>query len=193
MSTIAAVIGRILIGAYFVVAGAIILLAPEPADALFTSAGLVPGLALTVGLFEVIAGVALALGAMTRIMAIGLAVWTGISIAVFHGQVTQPAQVPEILMNVAVLGGLLLVFAHTQIWWSFDSMRAARRADLANFRAQDRVREAELAAARQTHDAELRAARAEGAVAASPIGTPVSSGVSTPVATSTTAPHRRWF
>lgn len=186
MSTIAAVIGRILIGAYFIVSGAIILLAPAPADALFTSAGLVPGLALTVGLFEVIAGVALALGAATRIVAILLAVWTGTSIAVFHGQVTQPAQVPEILMNMAVLGGLLLVFAHTQIWWSFDSMRAARRADLANFRAQERVREAELGAARQTHDAELRAARAEGTAAATPVTTSLADGTAT-------APRRRWF
>ena len=146
MSTVAAVIGRLLIGVYFIVTGAIMLIAPGPSDAMFHLVGLVPGTALLVGMLEVVAGFCLAIGALTRLTAVLLAAWTAVTIALFHPTVTSPAEVPGILLQAALIGGLLLVFAHSQMWWSWDAMRRDRRAarDLHNADAR-------------THDAELRA------------------------------------
>ncbi len=68
------------------------------------------------------------------------------------------------LKDVAIAGGLLLVFAHSQIWYGWDRIRRERREEIA------------------VHDAELRAARAEGAAEAA----------AHPVAVET-EPRRRWF
>ena len=85
-----------------------------------------------------------------------------------------------------MIGGMLLVFAHSQMWWSWDRMRAARRGEVV-------ARQAELDA----RDAELRAARAQGA--ASVTGTaPVADGavvtdVDRDEASGVVRSRRRWF
>ena len=166
MSTLTAVIGRMLIGAYFIVTGAIMLVAPTPSDALFATVGLVPGTALLVGLVEVVAGFCLAIGALTRLTAVILALWTASTIALFHPTVTAPAQIPDILLQAALIGGLLLVFAHSQMWWSWDAMRRDRR----------ETRRA-LDAEQRSHQADLRATHAEAVAVAAPAA----------------AVRRRWF
>ena len=178
MSTLTAVIGRILIGAYFIVTGAIMLIAPAPSDALFATVGLVPGTALLVGLVEVIAGFCLALGALTRLTAVILALWSAITIALFHPAVTSPAQVPDILLQAALIGGLLLVFAHSQMWWSWDAMRRDRRDARRALDAEQRAHRTDVQTETRLHDAELRAARAEGRAASEPAATTL---------------RRRWF
>jgi putative oxidoreductase len=54
------------------------------------------------------------------------------------------------MKNVAIAGGFLCLFAHSQMRWSYDSMRLTRRAEIAE---RDGVAKA--------HEAELRAAAAE--------------------------------
>ena len=51
-------------------------------------------------------------------------------------------------------GGLLLVFAHSQLWYGWDRITRDRRGEIATRDAEERAREAEL-----------RAARAEGTAA----------------------------
>lgn len=144
MSTIAAVIGRILVSLLFVVSGAMKLLDPGPVAGMLAGVGLPAALTIPTGLFEVLLGVALAIGMMTRLAAILLAAFTALTIFFFHNQFNDPAQAPTILLHVALIGGLLGIFAHSQIWWSYDALRHQRRDELA------------------ARDAEVRVARAEG-------------------------------
>lgn len=161
MSTIAAVIGRIFIAALFIVSGAIKLLAPAIAAQTFVAAGFSQALVVPVALFEIVAGACIAIGLMTRLAALLLTSYTVLTIVFVHNQFSDPAQTTTILMHVALVGGLLLVFAHSQIWWSYDHMRRRRAEERAAREADER-----------RHDAELRAARAEGrseAVARAPV------------------------
>lgn len=162
MSTIAAVIGRILLAIIFIMSGLGKLFDPLTTAGMLDAAGLSPGLAVPVGAFELLAGVALALGLMTRLVAVLLFVYTGLAILFFHNRFTDPFQLNQAFKNLAIMGGLLLVFAHSQMWWSWDRMRRDRRSALAVRDAERRGDDAVLAAERRAHEAELRAARAEG-------------------------------
>lgn len=196
MSTIAAVIGRILVALLFVVSGIMKLADPGPAAAMIQSAGMSPALTVPVALAEIVLGVALAIGMMTRLSALLLAAFTVVTILLFHNQFADPAQMPTILLHVALVGGLLGLFAHSQIRWSYDALRARR------FEADaEREREAN----ERIHDAELRAARAEGHLTGAQADAPFSAarteseiiaargeGLIDPVDTPP-PPRRRWF
>jgi putative oxidoreductase len=108
---------------------------------------------------------------MTRIASILLAGFTLITAILFHNQLTDPMQSANFLKNVAIAGGLLLVFAHSQIWYGWDRISRERRHELESRDAEKRAR-----------DAELRAARAEGAAHPAPNA-----------ASADVAPRRRWF
>jgi putative oxidoreductase len=151
MSTIAAVIGRIFIAVIFLVSGAGKLVDPAATEAMITGVGFPPGLGIVAGVFEVAAGLCLAVGLMTRLTAVLLFGFVALATLLFHNRVNDPLQLTMALKNLAIMGGLLLVFAHSQMWWSYDSMRRSRKAELT-------VSDAE----RRAHEAEIRAARAEG-------------------------------
>lgn len=164
MSSIAAVVGRILLAVIFVVSGATKLMTVAATSAMIAGVGLPGGLAIPVGLFELIAGICLALGLMTRLASLLLFLFTLLAAILFHNRLTDPLQSTMFLKDVAIAGGLLLVFAHSQIWYGWDRIRRERREEIA------------------VHDAELRAARAEGAADAA----------THPVAVEV-EPRRRWF
>ena len=141
MSTIAAVIGRLLIGLLFIFSGFGKIIDPAATAGYITSATTLPGsLALPTGIFEVVAGVLLAIGLMTRLVAILLAGFVALTIFFFHNRFGDPAEQTAILQHLALIGGLLAVFAYGQVKGTFDYMRERRK----------------------RYDAELRAARAEG-------------------------------
>ena len=170
MSSIAAVIGRIFLAIIFIVSGATKLMTVAATEAMIVGVGLPGGLAIPTGLFELIAGLCLVLGLMTRIASILLAGFTLLAAVLFHNNLADPMQSAMFLKNVAIAGGLLLVFAHSQMWYGWDRIRRERRHEIA-------VRDADA----RVHDAELRAARAEGAAQAAPD------------ARVEVAPRRRWF
>jgi putative oxidoreductase len=172
MSSIAAVIGRILLAIIFIVSGATKLMNVAATEAMITGVGMPGGLAIPTGLFELIVGICIALGLMTRIASILLAGFTLLAALLYHNRLDDPMQSAMFLKDVAIAGGLLLVFAHSQIWYGWDRIRRDRRHEVATHDAEARVREAEL-----------RAARAEGAVQGS---------THTPT-TVESAPRRRWF
>ena len=168
MNMISAAIGRILLALIFIVSGASKLFDTAATEAMITGAGFPAGLAIPTGAFELIAGLAVALGFMTRLFAILLAGFSLLTAVLFHNQVTDPIQAAMALKNVAIAGGFLCLFAHSQMRWSYDSMRLTRRAEIA-----------ERDSAVKVHEADLRAtaaeARAEGLrtapVAAAPVVT----------------------
>lgn len=169
MSSIAAVVGRIFLAVIFIISGAGKLMAPSATEAMLAGVGMPAGLAVPTGLFELIAGLLLAAGLMTRIASILLAGFTLLAAILFHNQLTDQMQSVMFLKDVAIAGGLLLVFAHSQLWYGWDHVRRERRHELETRDAEARI-----------HDAELRAARAEGVAVAHP-------------ADGDLPPRRRWF
>lgn len=157
MASIAAFVGRILLALIFIVSGANKLVDPAGTEAMITGVGLPAGLAIPTGVFELMAGSAVALGFMTRLFAILLAGFTLLTAFFFHNRLGDPMQAVHAMKNLAITGGLLCLFAHSQMRWSYDSMRLRRKGEIA-------ARDAETRA----HEAELRAARAEGRAAVVP-------------------------
>ena len=142
MSMIAAIIGRLLLAVMFIISGVLKIADPAQTAQMLESTNLPASLAMPTGWFELIAGILLAIGFMTRLVAIVLAVFVGLTIFFFHNDFVDPIQGALALKNVAIIGGLLMVFAYGQMRGSYDHMRTRRKA----------------------HEAELRAAHAEGKV-----------------------------
>lgn len=154
MSKIAAIIGRIFLGVIFIVSGAGKLMDVAGTEAQITGVGLPGGFAIGVGLFELVAGLCLAAGLMVRLVAILLFLFVAATTLFYHNEFTDPLQSAMALKNVAIMGGLLLAFAQSQMWSHYYSITRERKGELAALEAEKRV-----------HDAEIRAARAEGIAA----------------------------
>ena len=173
MSTLFAVIGRIFIAVIFIVSGSIKLMSVTATNAMIVAVGLPGGLAIPTGLFELVAGSCLVLGFFTRFAAFLLAVFTALATLFFHNQINDPLQATMAMKNLAMIGGLFLVIAHSQMWWSYDAMRRTRREERVATKAagdsEARVRDAEARA----HEAELRVARMEGAISATDAPAPI--------------------
>ena len=148
MSMIAALIGRILLAVIFIVSGIGKIMDPAPASGMMASVGLPANMALGVGIFELVAGVLLAIGLMTRLVSIVLFVYVALTILFFHNALADPAQQVNALKNLAIMGGMLMVFAYGQMRWSYD-----------HWRARDKLRDADIRLAHAV-------GRAEGATAA---------------------------
>lgn len=157
MSAVVAFIGRVLIALLFIVSGAFKIMDPTGMAGMFENFGLPANSGLFLGIFEVVAGILLALGLMSRLVSILLAAFVLVTIAVAHNPLVDPAELTAALKNLAITGGLLLVFAYGQMRWSYDHMRTQRKGELATAEAEERA-----------HEAELRAARAEGRAEGSP-------------------------
>ena len=160
MSMIAVFIGRLFIALIFIVSGINKLIHLNDTNAMISAAGLPAGLAIPVGLFELVAGVCIALGVATRLFAILLAGFVLATILFFHRDFTDPMQAMAAMKNLAIAGGLLCLFGYGHTRWSYDALRQRRRDELARHEAETRLTEAEL-----------RAARAEGRAEA--VGAPV--------------------
>ncbi len=153
MSMIAVFIGRLFIALIFVVSGINKLIHVSDTNAMISAAGLPGGLAIPTGLFELVAGVCIALGIATRLFAILLAAFVLLTILFFHREFGDPMQAMAAMKNLAIAGGLLCLFGYGNTRWSYDALRQRRRDELATHKAELRA-----------SDAELRAAHAEGRV-----------------------------
>ena len=160
MSMIAVFIGRLYIALIFIVSGINKLIHVSDTSAMISAASLPGGLAIPVGLFELIAGLCIALGIAVRLISILLAFFVLATILFFHREFTDPVQAMVAMKNLAIAGGLLCLFGYGHTRWSYDALRQRRRDELAAHRAQQHAT-----------DAELRAARAEGRAEA--VGAPV--------------------
>jgi putative oxidoreductase len=171
MSLIAAVVGRLLLAVVFIVSGLQKIIDPGPTAQMLIATNLPANFALPTGVFELVAGLLLAIGLMTRLVAVVLAGFVALTIFFFHNRFGDPLQATLALKNLAIMGGLLMTFAYGQVRGTFDYMRERRR----------------------TYDAEVRAARAEGraeGIAAVP-QTVVADVDGNGVAA--VRPKRRWF
>jgi putative oxidoreductase len=128
----AVVIGRVLLALMFVLSGFGKLGNIAGTAGYIASSGLPAAstLAVLVGLFEVVAGLALAVGFKARWAALGLALFTLLASLLFHQFWAAPAaqQMMQQLMfmkNLAIAGGMFMVAALGAGPLAFDSRRAA--------------------------------------------------------------------
>jgi putative oxidoreductase len=166
VSKLAAIVGRFLIALIFIVSGASKLMDVAATESLITGVGLPAGLAIPTGLFELVAGLCLATGFMVRFVSVLLAAFVALTILFFHHQFADPLQRVMALKNLALIGGLALAFAHSQMWSHYYAISRERRGELAARSVEARLHDAELRAAR----AEARAdALAQGGTVAAPV------------------------
>jgi len=120
--------GRFLLALMFILAGFGKLANASATAQFMASGGLpnLPGLALLVGAFEVLTGIALIVGFKARWAALALAVFTTVATLMFHAYWSMPADQQYIqqlmfLKNLAVVGGMLAVAALGAGRWSVDA------------------------------------------------------------------------
>jgi putative oxidoreductase len=182
MSKIAAIVGRMLLAIIFIVSGAGKMMDPAGTAQALAGVGLPGRFAIPAGIFELVAGLMLAVGFMVRLVALLLIVFTALTIMFFHHEFTDPVQGVMALKNLAIMGGLLLAFAHSHMWSHYYAITREHEGQRAALEAEKRA-----------HEAELRAAKAEGlaegrgdARAADPVVTDADRD-------GAPARHRRWF
>lgn len=115
-------VGRILLAVIFLLSGVNKVFAPGPTQAYIAAAGLpVPLLAYIVALVvEIGGGVLLVIGWQTRWAALALAAFTLVAAFGFHSNFAEQNQMIHFLKNVAIVGGLLQVFAFGPGAFSID-------------------------------------------------------------------------
>jgi putative oxidoreductase len=125
-------IARVLLALMFVLAGIGKLTGLEGTAGYIASKGLPAPMLLAVaaGVVELVAGVLIIIGWQARWAALALAVFTLVASVIFHNYWAMPAeeQMMQQLMfmkNLAVTGGLLLVFAFGAGALSLDARRGA--------------------------------------------------------------------
>jgi putative oxidoreductase len=129
---IATVFARLLLALMFVASGVSKLAGIEGTAGYIASVGLPAPqmLALGAGVLEVVAGTMLIVGWQARWAALALAAFTFVASVLFHNFWAQPAdqafvQQLMFMKNLAVIGGLLFVFAQGPGRVSFDARRLA--------------------------------------------------------------------
>jgi putative oxidoreductase len=60
---------------------------------------------------EIVGGLALVLGMRAKTAALIVAIYLVPTTLVFHGRISDPAMLTQLLKNAAIIGGLLMVFA----------------------------------------------------------------------------------
>jgi putative oxidoreductase len=126
----AALVGRVMLAAMFLLAGISKIGGFDGTVAYIASKGLPLPMALAVGtvLLEIVAGLALIVGWRARWAALALAAFTVIASVIFHAYWAMPVEQQRMqqlmfMKNMAVTGGLLMVFALGAGRFSLDGRR----------------------------------------------------------------------
>lgn len=111
LSAYAPLVGRIFIGALFLIAGFGKLGDVAGFAGYMASAGVPAFLAWPAVIFELALGASMILGFQTRIMALLGAGFCIVAAVLYHNP-SDPAQMNTFLKNFAIAGGFLMIFAH---------------------------------------------------------------------------------
>ncbi|GMN14960.1 DoxX family protein [Altererythrobacter sp. MTPC7] len=115
IARIAAIGGRIMLAILFILAGVNKLLNLDTTQAYIEGVSVLPSfLALPAALFEIFGGMALAVGLWPRIVAPAMAVFTLLTIVFFHYDTSSTQEMALAMKNLAIAGGLFMVFAHAE-------------------------------------------------------------------------------
>lgn len=129
MNNLSNLVGRFGLSAIFVLSGFAKLGAGYEGTQGYMEAMGVPGGLLPLVIFaEIVGGLAVAAGLLTRWAALGLAVFSVASAFLFHFQLADQMQFINFFKNIAIAGGFLVLAAHGAGKFSVDGLIAARRA-----------------------------------------------------------------
>ena len=125
---------RILIGVLFFMSGLSKLAAPAATQGYIASVGLpAPVVAFAVAAtVELVGSSLLVAGVRTRLVAVGMAVFTLATALTFHRNFADQNQMIHFMKNIAIMGGLLQVAAFGGGKFSVDAWLARRAAGPAN-------------------------------------------------------------
>jgi putative oxidoreductase len=106
-------LSRLLISPIFLVAGVQKLLHFSQTQAYIAQSGLPMAKFCAAGaiFIEIVGGLALVLGLRTKPVALIMALYLVPTTLIFHGHISDPAMLTQLLKNAAIIGGLLMVFA----------------------------------------------------------------------------------
>jgi len=125
IQTLSAPLGRLLLAMIFIITGAGKIGAYAGTQGYMESMG-VPGVLLPLVIaLELLGGLAIVLGWQTRVVAFLLAGFCVLSGLIFHGNVGDQGEQIQLLKNLGLAGGFLLLVAHGAGAWSLDNRRGA--------------------------------------------------------------------
>lgn len=129
MNNLANLVGRFGLSAIFVLSGVAKLGAGYEGTQGYMEAMGVPGGLLPLVIFaEIVGGLALAAGFLTRWAALGLAVFSVASAFLFHFQLADQMQFINFFKNIAIAGGFLVLASQGAGKFSVDGLLSARSA-----------------------------------------------------------------
>ena len=129
MNNLSNLVGRFGLSAIFVLSGVAKLGAGyEGTQGYMEAMGVSGGLLPVVIAAEILGGLAVAAGFLTRWAALGLAVFSVLSAFLFHFQLADQMQFINFFKNIAIAGGFLVLAAHGAGKFSIDGLIASRRA-----------------------------------------------------------------
>jgi putative oxidoreductase len=129
MNNLANLIGRFGLSAIFILSGFAKLGAGYEGTQGYMEAMGVPGGILPLVIFaEIVGGLALAAGFLTRWAALGLAVFSVASAFLFHFQLADQMQFINFFKNIAIAGGFLVLASQGAGKFSVDGLLNARSA-----------------------------------------------------------------
>ena len=129
MNNLSNLVGRFGLSAIFVLSGFAKLGAGYEGTQGYMEAMGVPGGLLPLVIFaEIVGGLALAAGFLTRWAALGLAVFSVASAFLFHFQLADQMQFINFFKNIAIAGGFLVLASQGAGKFSVDGLLSARRA-----------------------------------------------------------------
>lgn len=120
-------LGRIFLGLIFVLAGFQKTQAMEGFTQYMVAGGIPAFLAWPAALFEIAAGLALIVGLFTRYAALLLAGFCLVTAFLYHYVPDDQMQMTLMLKNIAIAGGLLMLYAHGPGRLSIDARRGGVR------------------------------------------------------------------
>lgn len=114
-------VGRIMIAFIFVMAGLNKITGYAGTQGYMESVGVPGALLPLVIIVEVLGGLAIIAGWKTRPVALALAGFCVVSAVLFHGNISDQAQMIHVMKNIAMAGGFLFLFANGPGAYSLDN------------------------------------------------------------------------
>lgn len=123
LNNTAVLVGRLLLAAIFIQAGWSKIGGYDEAVAYMAKAGVSGSLLPLVIVVELLGGLLIVIGWQTRLVAIGLAIFTILAAYLFHMNFGDRNQAIHFMKNMAIAGGFLALAAGGPGAWSIDGRR----------------------------------------------------------------------